>query len=76
MFKAYNANRVLIPQKYFALVEHHGQPKEITVMTWHNAACAQNSTINDVKKHHLKFFVKNSGFAADLKTEMLRKEYD
>ena len=47
-------------------------------MIWHNAACAQDNTINDVKKHHLQFFVKNRkrGFAADVKTEMLRKEYD
>ena len=47
-------------------------------MIWHNAACAQNGTINDVKKYHLLLFVKNRkhGFAVDVKTEMLRKEYD
>ena len=47
-------------------------------MIWHNAACAQNGTINDVKKYHWLFFVKSRkrGFAVDVKTEMLRKEYD
>ena len=47
-------------------------------MISHNAACAQNGTINDVKKYNLLFFVKNRkrGFAVDVKIEMLRKEYD
>ena len=42
------------------------------------AACAQNGTINDVKKYYWLFFVKTRkrGFAVDVKTEMLRKEYD
>ena len=62
---------------YFAHVEHHGQPKEIPIMVWHNTVCAQNGTINDVKKYHLLFFVKNRkrGFVVNVKTEMLRK-YD
>ena len=47
-------------------------------MIWHNAACAQNGTITDVEKYHLLFFVKSRkhGFSVDVKTEMLRKEYD
>ena len=38
-------------------------------MIWHNAARAQNGTITDVKN-------RKRGFAVDVKTEMLRKEYD
>ena len=38
-------------------------------MIWHNAARAQNGTITDVKS-------RERGFAVDVKTEILRKEYD
>ena len=67
-----------MPEKHFAHVGHHEQPKEIPVLIWHNAACAQNGTINDVQKYHALFFVKNRkrGFAVGVKTEMVRKEYD
>ena len=53
-------------------------PKEIPVIIWHNATCAQNGTINDVKKYHLLICVKyrKRGFAVDVKTELLRREYD
>ena len=53
-------------------------PKEIPVIIWHNAICAQNGTINDVKKYHLLICVKyrKRGFAVDVKTELLRREYD
>ena len=47
-------------------------------MIWQNSACAQNGTINNAKKYLLLFFMINRkcGFAVDVKTKVLRKEYD
>ena len=54
------------------------RPKKLTIMIWHNSACAQNGTINNVKKYLLLFFMINRkcGFAVDVQTNVLRKEYD